>query len=249
MQALVGYPSLGQGPLYKRIKTLLTNSLAEGQWQPNESIPSEARLAEQFKVSAGTVRKAIDELVAEKILIRQQGRGTFVAAHSAARSLYYFFHIVGEDGVKRSPTPELISFEHGRADSGIAARLQIKPSAAIIRICNLLKLEDQPIEVDEIVVSAADFPNLSRKHLAHRTGTIYQLFQEQFGINIVHTAEHLRAVAANATDSKLLGVAPGSPILEIDRLSYTYHGRPVEARTCRVNTTQHVYFNDLSKAP
>ncbi len=248
MQGPIGQPDLGHGPLYKRIKALLTDGLAKGQWQPNEPIPSEARLAAQFQVSTGTVRKAIDELVAERMLIRQQGRGTFVAAHSPARSLYYFFHIVGKDGQKRSPSPELVSFEHDRADVETARSLRIPPGAPVLRICNLLKLDDEPVEVDEILVSAASFPGLGPEDLAHRTGTIYQLFQQRFGINIVHSTEQLRAIAADARDAELLGVAAGAPILEIERLAFTYHDRPVEVRKCHVNTARHVYFNDLSKS-
>ncbi len=69
-------------PLYKEVKSRITRSLIAGEWKPGAAIPSESRLAAQFHVSVGTIRKAIDELVAEKIVIRQQGRGTFVTIHS-----------------------------------------------------------------------------------------------------------------------------------------------------------------------
>src|SRR5690606_21176071 len=74
--------SIGAGqPLYKGVKLLITQGRMAGEWRPGQAIPSESRLAGRFGVSLGTVRKAIDELVAEKILVRHQGRGTFVAAH------------------------------------------------------------------------------------------------------------------------------------------------------------------------
>ena len=69
-------------PLYQQIKVLITRSLQDGEWKPGESIPSEVELAARFKVSQGTVRKAIDELAADNLLVRRQGKGTFVATHS-----------------------------------------------------------------------------------------------------------------------------------------------------------------------
>src|SRR5215216_1631155 len=74
--------SLTFNPLYKEVKIRLTRGLAAGEWKPGEAIPSESKLAERFNVSIGTIRKAIDELVADRILLRQQGRGTFVATHT-----------------------------------------------------------------------------------------------------------------------------------------------------------------------
>ncbi len=90
-------------PLYKEMKRRLTDALTRGEWKPGEAIPAERRLSERFGISVGTVRKAIDELVAENILIRQQGRGTFVASHNRDRRLFYFFHVVAGTG------PEAVS--------------------------------------------------------------------------------------------------------------------------------------------
>ena len=94
-------------PLYKEIKRQLMDALTSGEWRPGQSIPSERRLSERFGISIGTLRKAIDELVAENILIRQQGRGTFVATHTRDRLLFYFFHVVPESGPKAYPEQRL----------------------------------------------------------------------------------------------------------------------------------------------
>src|SRR5687768_17041027 len=117
--------SLTFNPLYKEVKIRITGSLIAGEWKPGDAIPSESRLAESFNVSVGTVRKAIDELVAEKILLRQQGRGTFVTTHTEDRTLYYFFHIVGKDDTRQTPAHELLSFEKSKADAEIARCLDI----------------------------------------------------------------------------------------------------------------------------
>jgi GntR family transcriptional regulator len=66
----------GFQPLYREVKRLLTQSLIEGEWPAGAALPSETRLAERYNVSIGTLRKAIDELVAERVVTRHQGRGT-----------------------------------------------------------------------------------------------------------------------------------------------------------------------------
>src|SRR5919205_3963275 len=118
-------------PLYKEVKIRLTRGLAAGEWKPGEAIPSESRLAERFNVSIGTVRKAIDELVAERVLLRQQGRGTFVATHSEDRTLFYFFHIVGKDGSRELPVTELLSFRKARATAIEAQHLAIDTGSPV----------------------------------------------------------------------------------------------------------------------
>src|SRR5215213_9509515 len=147
-------------PLYKEVKIRLTRGLATGEWKPGEAIPSESKLAERFNVSIGTIRKAIDELVAERILLRQQGRGTFVATHSEDRTLFYFFHIVGKDGSRELPVIELLSFRRARASAAEEERLGVERGAGIFRIQNALKLGGRPVMFDEIAVPQALFSDL-----------------------------------------------------------------------------------------
>src|SRR5918996_6273087 len=123
-EALAG-GALTSNPLYKEVKARLTRGLASGEWKAGEAIPSETRLAERFNVSIGTIRKAIDELVADRILLRQQGRGTFVATHTEDRTLFYFFHIVGKDGNRELPVTELLSFRKARASAVEEERLRL----------------------------------------------------------------------------------------------------------------------------
>ena len=237
----------GQSPLYKEVKRLLTQSLAEGEWQPGVPLPSETKLCERYQVSIGTVRKAIDELVAERILVRQQGRGTFVAGHSARRRLFHFFHIVPADGAKEQPETELLSFERIKTDAGSAARLNIARGAPAFRIRNLLRLRGRPVVLDEIILPAERFPRLSEKVFRGRDSTIYQLYQERYGINVVRSAERLSAALADRPSAKLLGIPAGSPLLRIRRTALTYHNVPVELRTSLVSTAEHEYFSDLGK--
>jgi GntR family transcriptional regulator len=240
-----GNPTLN--PLYKEVKIRLTRSLVAGEWKPGEAIPSEARLAERFDVSVGTIRKAIDELVAERILVRQQGRGTFVAIHSEDRTLYYFFHIVGKDGSKAPPTHELMSFRRARADAEAEQALGLTRGERVLCASNVLRLAGEPVILDEMVIPARLCPNLDEATFAGRQGTIYGLYQERYGISVVRISERLSAVPAPARVADVLGLRPLAPVLLIRRVAYTYHDAPVELRTSWVNTRHHEYLSDLWK--
>ena len=237
----------GGQPLYKAVKLRLTQGLMRGEWQPGQAIPSETRLADGFGVSLGTVRKAIDELVAEKILLRRQGRGTFVAAHTPDRTLFYFFHVVGRDGRKETPTTELLQFARGRADADEATKLGLARAARVLRIRNLLRLNGDPVVIDDIVIGAHLVPGLDERSFAQREETIYGLYQSRYGINVVRASERLSAVLADADAARLLAVAPKTPLLQIARIAFTYHDRPVELRRSLVDTTAHEYAADLVK--
>ena len=235
-------------PLYKEVKLRITRGLMDGDWRPGEAIPSEAKLAERFQVSVGTVRKAIDELVAEKILLRQQGRGTFVATHTLDRTLFYFFHLVGKDGRKETPSTEMLTFAHGRADAQEATQLGLSRGERVYRIRNLLRLSGEPVVIDDMVIPAQLFPDLNPAVFGARTGTIYGLYQARYGINVIRIAERLSATLADDSVGGLLGVRTGTPLLFIARIAYTYNDQPVELRHSLVDTTQHEYLSDLVKS-
>ena len=236
------------GPLYKDVKRQLMEALTRGEWKPGEAIPSERRIAERFGISIGTVRKAIDELVAENILIRQQGRGTFVATHTRDRLLFYFFHIVPEQGPKEYPEVELLSFVRAKAERGVADRLQIEAGDPVLRIRNALRLAGKRMIIDDITVSAQRFPGLSEKRFRERPSTIYNLYQDFYGISVVRSSERLRAVAADAEIAQLLSIVPGAPLLQIRRIALAYNDLPVEFRISQVNTAGYEYFSDLGRS-
>jgi GntR family transcriptional regulator len=234
-------------PLYKEVKRSLTSSLMGGEWQPGEALPSETRLAQRFHVSIGTLRKAVDELVAERVLVRQQGRGTFVATHGAKRFLFHFFHIVPHEGEKALPALETLAFGRDSATPAEARRLALPSGARVIRIRNLLRLAGEPIIVDDLVLPREMFSDLTEKKFRERDGTIYSLYQTRYGINVVRAVERLRAAVADRTVARLLRVAPGAPLLEINRTALTYRDQPVELRRSLVNTARHEYLSDLGK--
>ena len=239
--------SLTFNPLYKEVKIRLTHGLAAGEWKAGEAIPSESRLAERFNVSVGTIRKAIDELVAERILLRQQGRGTFVATHTEDRTLFYFFHIVGKDGSRELPVTEMLSFKRARASAAEEERLGLGRNAPVFRIQNVLKLGGKPVIFDEITVPAALFGDLDESLFANREGTIYGLYQSRYGINVLRISERLAAGHPSARAAAVLGITSETPALAIKRVAYTYGDMPVEYRVSWVDTDRHEYLSDLWK--
>jgi GntR family transcriptional regulator len=242
----------GFQPLYREVKRLLTQSLIEGEWPAGAALPSETRLAQRYNVSIGTLRKAIDELVAERIVTRHQGRGTFVATHNANRLMFHFFHIVakadaGRDGGKEYPTTRTLAFRRGRADAAESRRLAIAAGAGVLRIRNLLSLSGRPVILDDIVVPQALLPDLTEKIFTARDNTIYHLYQTRYGINVLRSSERLSAVLADAEPALHLRVKKGAPLLAINRVALTYRNTPVELRRSLVNTEAHEYASDLGR--
>jgi GntR family transcriptional regulator len=232
-------------PLYRVVKQLLMETLVSGEWRPGTAIPAERVLAERFQVAIGTLRKAVDELVHDTILVRQQGRGTFVATHSRERFRFQFFHIVSRDGARHFPDVELLAFRKARAEEHESKALRLARGAGVFRITNLLSLRGAPAVVDAITLPQDRFPGLTERRLRERTGTLYHLYQTAFGITVVRSVERLRAARADDGIASHLGVRPGAPLLEIHRVAQTYEDDSVELRVSLVNTLDHEYVTDV----
>lgn len=229
------------GILYKDVKQAILGALAEGEWKPGEVIPSERKLIERFGVSIGTLRKAIDELVAENLLIRHQGRGTFVATHRLEDHFFRFFRIVRQDGHREYPTVQLARFRRTKADRDEAAALGLAVGEAVFRFTNVLSLEGRPVMTDAVTVQVDRFKDLSEKLLRERPNTLYNFYQDAFGVNIIRTEERLRAAVAEQDDHKLLGIPVGSPLLKILRVAASYNNERIEYRVSRLDTTHHEF--------
>lgn len=232
-------------PLYRQIKSLILQALESGEWRPGEAIPSETELAGRFNVSQGTVRKAIDEMAAENLLIRRQGKGTYVASHSDPRAFFRFLRLVPLSG-EIEPSKSL-PLECWRAKAGPeAARvLGLKLGDPIIIVRRLLAFSDVPVVVDEIYLPGEIFSGLSLEVLKEHQGSVYSLFEEKFGVRMIRAEERLRAVAADRSSAELLKVPEGSPLLSVERISFTYGDRPVEWRRGLYSTAAHCYLNEL----
>jgi len=232
-------------PLYLDVRRKILSSITLGKWPAGTPLPNETELSREFGVSVGTLRKAVDELVHDKILVRQQGRGTFVATHNIERTLNDFFRIRHNDGVSRFPEIETLSLRKMAADEETASRLQLAASAKVYRIINLLNVGGQPAALDQIFLPAERFEGLTIDLFRARSGTIYHLYQNRFGVNVLKADEQVRACKCGAKEAKALQITRSSVLLEIERISRTYYDVPVEWRRTRVNTLHHYYSSEL----
>ena len=233
-------------PLYQQIKSRMLRSLQAGEWKPGEAIPSEIELAARFKVSQGTVRKAVDELAQEKHLVRRQGKGTYVATHSEAQTQYRFLRLTPDDGVTREMERRLVDCRRVRAPAEVARALPLGPGEAAVQIRRLLLAGDEPVVLDDIWLPGPLFEGLSAERLAGWRGPMYGLFESEFGVRMVRAEEKLRAVAASPEEAALLGLAAATPLLLVERLSFTYGERAVEVRRGLYQTRHHHYRNELA---
>jgi GntR family transcriptional regulator len=240
-------PEAAGMPLYRAVKRALLGSIESGAVAPSGTLPSETQLALGFGVSVGTVRRAVDDLVAEHILVRRQGRGTFVASHGSDRFLFQFFHIERSDGLRQAPLVELLGFERTRLDDAAAAALQTKPGEAALQVENRLLLQGRAVVHDRLWLPALQFKGLTEKRWRERPSTIYHLYQHEFGITVAQAQERLCAVGADRATARVLGVPLGQPVLQVRRVALDLSGKPVEWRVSTVVTTQHDYVNLLSR--
>ena len=233
-------------PLYEQIKGLLTRSLEAGEWKPGEAIPSELELAGRYRVSQGTVRKAIDALAAEHLVTRHQGKGTFVATHSHPAHQLRFLRIVPDSGGGVHPDNVLLGLRRGKASAEVAAALRIRAGTSVHVIHRLLRFEGTPAILDEIVLPAGQFRALTAAKLSRFHGSIYGFYESAYHVRMVRAEERLRAVGADAFAAQHLGIRVGTPLLCVDRIAFTYGDKPVEWRRGLCVTEGFSYFNELS---
>ncbi|HET6802191.1 MAG TPA: GntR family transcriptional regulator [Casimicrobiaceae bacterium] len=238
-------PSATFQPLYVQVRHLLERALEAGEWAPGTAIPSEFALAARFGVSQGTVRKAIGVLAAENLLVRRQGKGTFVATHTEEKSGFRFLRIRRNDGKPEYPGNRLIELRRARASAETARLLGLKAGDGVFVLRRVLEFGGAPAIFDDITLPAALFTGLTRARYAAYPGSMYGFFETQFGVRMLRAEERLHAVAADATSAPILRVAPGSPLLAVDRVSFTYGDRPVEFRRGLCTTRHEHYWNTL----
>lgn len=233
-------------PLYQQIKSLILQSLQSGEWKPGELIPSEVELANRFKVSQGTVRKAIDELSAENLVVRRQGKGTFVATHHEARAQFRFLRLMPDAGEPHSADNNILEVKRLRAPAEVARQLDIKSGDSVVFIKRVQSFDGAPTIVEELWLPGAIFKGLTAERLVEYKGPMYGLFETEFGTRMIRASERIRAVAADESTAELLNVAHNTPLLSVERVSYTYGDKPVEVRRGLYRTDSHHYQNDLS---
>jgi GntR family transcriptional regulator len=236
-------------PLYQQIKALMLQSLKAGEWGPGEIIPSEFELAARFSVSQGTVRKAIDELAQENLLLRKQGKGTFVATHSEQKFQYRFLKLVPNSSQITPPGPAqrtIIWCKKAQANSEIANALELPLGAPILQIRRVLSFASVPTILEDMCLPQDAFKGLSAKELQNHQGPTYALFESTYGVRMVKAQEKITAVHPNNEDAQILNINDNTPLLQVDRVALTYQDKPMEIRRALYKTEHHHYKNDLN---
>lgn len=235
-------------PLYQQIKQALLGSLQAGEYKPLQAIPSEMDLAKHYGVSQGTVRKAIDELAAENLLVRRQGKGTFVASHNERQVQYRFLRLHPDTGTlteQGRPARNILHCKRLRAPAEMARLLGLNTGDGLLHIRRTLTMTDSPTVLEDIWLSAGKFRGLSAETLQIYEGTMYALFEKQYGVYMLRAEEKLRAVLPSEDQAELLDVTPHTPLLQVERISFSYNDQPVEVRRALNRTDAHHYRNSL----
>jgi GntR family transcriptional regulator len=216
-------------PLYAQLRDRLVERIRSGEWKPGQLIPNEFEIAAEFGVSQGTARKAISELAAEQLVMRRQGRGTFVVEHTPANVLFRFFNMFDDSGVALTPdSREVRCVRVPKPEEEERRALGLDRDAGVVRITRIRVRDKQPFISETITLPEAIFPGLAERSPV--PNTLYDLFQKAYGILVVRTADRISAVAADAGGAAALGLPVGAPLLKINRTAFTLDDVPVEWR-------------------
>jgi GntR family transcriptional regulator len=232
-------------PLYRQIKTLITESLVSGEWRPGELIPSEIELANRFSVSQGTVRKAIGELANQNLLVRQQGKGTFVASHSEERSQFPYLRITPDRGPLERLEATLLDCHKAKLDAAAAKKLGLATGSSAFVVTRVLSIAARKAIYEEIRLPATRFRGLSAATIERHHCMLYSMYETEFDIRILHVEEQIKALGAERVAAAHLNLSEGAPLLVIERVAYTYAEKAVELRRSFCSTREHHYRNRI----
>lgn len=234
--------ALGFRPLYRQARDVLVGRINDGTWQAGQAIPSEMEIAADLGVSPGTARKALDEMESENLVVRHQGRGTFVARHDDARIIFQFFKLTPDSGEREFPTSKVLRSHVSAAGPDAVKVLKLRAGARVLQIERIRSLSGKAAIAETITLPYAPFSGAEKLDLPNN---LYELYRSRFGVTIARSTEKLKAVAAKRREEKHLGVKAGTPLLSIDRTAFSLDGKPTEWRVSVCRTDIIHYLSDL----
>ena len=232
-------------PRYQRLRDEMVALVAARHWRPGEAIPTEQALAKSYDVAVGTVRKAVDLLVAEGLLERFQGRGTFVRRASFDSSLFRFFRFQTRQGERRIPESRILRREVVEAPSAVAATLQIPNGAKVIQMSRLRLIDGVPMLAEEIWLPFDRFSAFAQLELTEIGDLLYPVYESQCNQVIASATETLTVEAIGPLHARLLRIEPGTPAVVIERLAYGYDRQPLEWRRSRGPASEFIYQAEI----
>lgn len=193
---------------------------------PGDPIPSERALCEQLGVSRPTLRSAVDELVATGLLVREHGRGMFVARAKITQELAPSADAYSLPRAAGSWASRVLEFSTVQAGARVGRRLRISPAAEITYIARLRLVDGEPMAIEYLHVPAAIVPGLTAADM--ESGDFYDLLRERHGVRVHEAVQSIEPTVTNEEEAQLIGVPVLSPALLFERLTKDATGRPVE---------------------
>lgn len=220
----------GFQPLYKQVYEVLKERLVSGYWRAGQVLPSEFSLADELGVSQGTVRKALNQMVAEKLLDRKQGKGTYVSEHTDEGSLFRFFRLreikAKPDDPVVLPETEVLKTKTRAATKAELSKFKLGASERVAEMLRVRSINGKPAIAEKVVQPLSVFPDIDQ--ITDLPNALYSLYQEKYGVNIVSVRDTVNATLVPKDFAKLLGIEAESPSLMIERESISMDGKTVE---------------------
>ena len=230
-------------PLYLQVRDALAARIATGDWQPGAAIPNEGDLAREFGVSSGTMRKALDLLESERLLTRRQGRGTFVNDQTSDELAERYSNIRAQGGEHISGDFQMLDVSEGVANDAECSRLSVREHERVCRVRRLRLCHGKPFMSEQISMPAALFPGLAKRgEFPHRITILAQ----EFGVLLGKGQERISIDTASPEIADALRLAPGTPVLMLDRLIHTLDGRPAEWRLGQCHCADKYYLAEFN---
>ena len=225
-------PNVDRGshiPYYLQLKEVLTEGIKQGDWGPGDLIPSESELGNSFGVSRTVVRQALNEMTYEGLVVRQKGKGTFVArakisSRSLVQSLEGFYGEMAERGVP--VMTQVLEQTLEPADPNVAANLELESMSPVVKLVRLRFVEEEPIVLVESYLPYEMCRDVIKADLEQ--GSLYAFLEEECGITIGRGWRRIEAITADEEAAARLAVEVGSPLIRLKSVSYTPEGTPLE---------------------
>ena len=215
-------------PYYVQLKEALREEIERGAWRPGDQLPGEPELCRMFDVSRTVVRQALTELVYEGLIVREKGRGTFVAEPKIGEGLVQKLTGFYQDMADRGLTPISHVLKQGvvPASRKVAALLRIEAGGPVIEIERLRFIQNEPIVLVTTYLPYALCPGLVNADLSRQS--LYSLLEREHGLFIARGRRTIEAAPANEYEARLLRIERGAPVIVLESVSYLEDGTPIE---------------------
>jgi GntR family transcriptional regulator len=214
-------------PLYLQLRDVLVERIARGEWKPGDAVPNEIDLARELGVSQGTVRRSLDLLEKEHVVIRRQGRGTFVLDPTSPAQLGRYTNIFADNGDRVVGELSAVEVAQGAANQKERKLLLLPPAAEVYRLRRLRSYRGNPFLVEHVVLPVAMFPGVSEREWGSR---LLAEIAPRYGVLLAGAVENVTLGVASAATATALHIREGTPVLILERLISTRDGKPAEWR-------------------